>query len=296
MAQDFDGRVVLITGAGRGLGRATAERFLERGAQVAVNVRTPERAETLAHELSRNSHPAPGDIRSAPAVRALVADIVQRFGRLDILVNNAAIASATRIEQLSEDEWRATIDTNLTAAFFCIQAVVPAMKSQSHGRIINVSSLAGRSVSTLGGAHYTASKAGMLGLTRAVAKGNSLTKPSELFPESLVWAIVSVFVIGIGSIFGLMAMMKKLLNFNEGWIIIFTLLIFLLMIVVEGVLIWQLSRQKSNVKEASEIALKSTETKELGTAQARALAEPMLSVTEQTTRTFEPIYSERQSK
>jgi len=170
MAHDFAGRVVLITGAGRGLGRATAERFLERGAQVAVNVRTPERAETLAHELSRNSHPAPGDIRSAPAVRALVADIVQRFGRLDILVNNAAIASATRIEQLSEDEWRATIDTNLTAAFFCIQAVVPAMKSQRHGRIINVSSLAGRSVSTLGGAHYTASKAGMLGLTRAAAK------------------------------------------------------------------------------------------------------------------------------
>ena len=160
MEQDFAGRVVLITGASRGLGRATAERFLDRGAQVAVNVRTPERAETLAHELSRNSHPAPGDIRSAPAVRALVADIVQRFGRLDILVNNAAIASATRIEQLSEDEWRATIDTNLTAAFLCIQAVVPAMKSQNHGRIINVSSLAGRSVSTLGGAHYTASKAG----------------------------------------------------------------------------------------------------------------------------------------
>jgi len=170
MVQDFDGHVVLITGAGRGLGRATAVRFLERGAQVAVNVRTPERAETLAHELGCNSHPAPGDIRSAPAVRALVADIVQQFGRLDILVNNAAIASATRIEQLSEDEWRATIDTNLTAAFFCIQAVVPAMKSQSHGRIINVSSLAGRSVSTLGGAHYTASKAGMLGLTRAAAK------------------------------------------------------------------------------------------------------------------------------
>ncbi|HXI74838.1 MAG TPA: SDR family NAD(P)-dependent oxidoreductase [Pyrinomonadaceae bacterium] len=170
MTQDFAGRVVLITGAARGLGRATAERFLDRGAQVAVNVRTAERAETLAQELGHSSHPAPGDVRSAPAVRALVADIIQRFGRLDILVNNAAIASATRIEQLSEEEWRATIDTNLTAAFLCIQAVVPAMKSQSHGRIINVSSLAGRSVSTLAGAHYTASKAGMLGLTRAAAK------------------------------------------------------------------------------------------------------------------------------
>lgn len=170
MAEDFAGRVVLITGASRGLGRATAERFLERGAQVAVNVRTPGRAETLAQELGSNSHPAPGDIGSAPVVRTLVADVVQRFGRLDILVNNAAIASGTRIEQLSEDEWRATIDTNLTAAFLCIQAVVPAMKSQGHGRIINVSSLAGRSVSKLGGAHYTASKAGMLGLTRAAAK------------------------------------------------------------------------------------------------------------------------------
>src|SRR2546423_1056280 len=108
--------------------------------------------------------------RSGPAVRALVADIVQRFGRVDILVNNAAIGSATRIEQLTEDEWRATIGTNLTAAFFCIQSIVAVMKSQGYGRIINVSSLAGRSVSTLGGAHYTASKAGMLGLTRAAAK------------------------------------------------------------------------------------------------------------------------------
>jgi len=87
-----------------------------------------------------------------------------------VLVNNAAIASATRFEQLTEDEWRATIDTNLTGAFFCMQAVVATMKRQGYGRIINVSSLAGRSVSTLGGAHYTTSKAGLLGLTRAGAK------------------------------------------------------------------------------------------------------------------------------
>ena len=170
MAQDFAGRVVMITGAARGLGRATAERFLSRGAHVAVNVRTQGRANTLAQELGSNSHPAPGDVRDLEVVRAVVSGIVERFGCLDVLVNNAAIASGTRFEQLTEEEWRATLDTNLTAAFFCIQSVVPVMKRQGYGRIINVSSLAGRSVSTLGGAHYTASKAGMLGLTRAAAK------------------------------------------------------------------------------------------------------------------------------
>ena len=170
MAQDFAGRVVMITGASRGLGRATAEHFLSRGAHVAVNVRTQDRADTLSQQLGSNSHPAPGNIRDLEVVRTLVSGIVERFGCLDVLVNNAAVASGTRFEQLTEEEWRATLDTNLTAAFFCIQSVIPVMKRQGYGRIINVSSLAGRSVSTLGGAHYTASKAGMLGLTRAAAK------------------------------------------------------------------------------------------------------------------------------
>src|SRR5260370_24627417 len=170
MTNDFTERVVLITGAARGLGRATAARFIELGAQVAVTVHPPDSPETLARALGGNAWPAPGDIKKSQTVRALIAGIVERFGRLDVLVNNAAIASSTRIERLTEDEWRATINTNLTAAFFCIQAVIPSMKKHSYGRIINVSSLAGRSVSTLAGAHYTASKAGMLGLTRAAAK------------------------------------------------------------------------------------------------------------------------------
>lgn len=170
MTQDFAGRVVMITGAARGLGRATAGRFLERGAQVAVNVRTQDRAAALAAELGSNCYPLGGNIQDSKFVREAIAEIGKRFGRLDVLVNNAAIVSPTRFEQLTEEEWRATLDTNLTAAFCCIQSVIPLMKSLGYGRIINVSSLAGRSVSTLGGAHYTASKAGMLGLTRAAAK------------------------------------------------------------------------------------------------------------------------------
>lgn len=170
MSDDFSGRVVLITGAARGLGRATAERFLERGAHVAVNVRTPERADVLARELGQGAFAAAGDLTSSESARALVALTVERFGRLDILVNNAAIACPTRIESIPESEWRETIEVNLNAAFFCLQAAIPSMKAQRYGRIINVSSTAGRSVSTLAGAHYTASKAGLLGLTRAAAK------------------------------------------------------------------------------------------------------------------------------
>jgi len=170
MSHDFSNNVVLITGAARGFGKATAARFLEQRAQVAVNVRTEERADNLARELGERAFPVGGDVRDPATVKAIVNRSVERFGRVDILVNNAAIVSPSRFEEITEAEWRDTVDTNLTAAFLLMQAVVPLMKDQAFGRIINVSSLAGRSVSTLGGAHYTASKAGLLGLTRAAAK------------------------------------------------------------------------------------------------------------------------------
>ena len=111
-----------------------------------------------------------GDIADAVTVRSLVEAVVGRFGRLDILVNNAAAAYSTRFAQISEEEWRRAVDVNLTAPFLCIQAALPSMKARGYGRIVNLSSTAGKSVSTLGGAHYTASKAGLLGLTRAAAK------------------------------------------------------------------------------------------------------------------------------
>jgi NAD(P)-dependent dehydrogenase (short-subunit alcohol dehydrogenase family) len=167
---DFVGRVAIVTGAWRGLGRAAAARLHERGASVAVNVRDPQRAGELAREIGERAIAVPGDVAAPGVPEEIVRKTIERFGRVDILVNNAAYARSTRFPDLTADEWRTALEVNLTAPFLLIQAVLPPMKAQGYGRIINVSSSAGRQVSTLGGAHYTASKTGLLGLTRAAAK------------------------------------------------------------------------------------------------------------------------------
>lgn len=167
---DFAGRVAIVTGAARGLGRAAAARLHERGASVAVNVRDPKRAESVARSIGERALAVPGDIAASGVPEEIVGRTVERFGRVDILVNNAALARSTRFADLTADEWRLALEVNMTAPFLLIKAVFPIMKAQHYGRIVNISSTAGRTVSTLGGAHYTASKAGLLGLTRAAAK------------------------------------------------------------------------------------------------------------------------------
>ena len=167
---DFTGRVALITGAARGLGRAVAARLYERGASVAVNVRDAARANALATSLGDRALAVPGDIAAAGVPEEIVRRTVDRLGRIDVLVNNAAFARSTRFPDLSPQEFRDALEVNLVAPFLFTKAVLPTMRAQHYGRIINISSSAGRMVSTLGGAHYTASKAGLLGLTRAAAK------------------------------------------------------------------------------------------------------------------------------
>ena len=170
MIEDFAGRVALVTGAFRGFGLATAERLASRGAAVAVHVRDPERAEAAARRVGDRGFAVSGDLGNPSELQSIVARTLDRFGRLDVLVNNAAVALSTRFEKITEEEWRRTFDVNVTAVFLLIRAALPAMKEQGYVRIVNLSSTAGKTVSTLGGAHYTSSKAALLGLTRAAAK------------------------------------------------------------------------------------------------------------------------------
>jgi len=167
---DFTGRVAIVTGAGRGLGRAAAARLHERGASVAVNVRDAARAESTARGIGERARAVPGDVAAPDGPASIIKKTLDLFGRIDILVNNAALPLTTRFEKISAEEWRRALDVNLTAPFLLMQAVLPSMKAQRYGRIVNISSTAGRMVSTLGGAHYTTSKTGLLGLTRAAAK------------------------------------------------------------------------------------------------------------------------------
>jgi predicted amidophosphoribosyltransferase len=129
------------------------------------------------------------------------------------------------------------------------------------------------------------------------AKDESAAKPAEMFSESLVWAIVAVFICGLGVTIGLMAMMKELLDFNQGLIIAFALLSFVLMFAVEGVLIWLLLQRRGEAQKSVDAErAKEQTTRELDAAKVRALPEPVPSVTENTTRTFEPIYNKRTSE
>ncbi|MBI3569366.1 MAG: SDR family oxidoreductase [Gemmatimonadetes bacterium] len=166
----FHGRVALVTGAYRGLGRAAAERLHELGASVAVNVRDEARAMEVAAALGERALAVAGDLAVDGVPEAIVRRTIERFGRLDIIVNNAALARPTRFPALGAEEFRLAMEVNVTAPFLITKAALGAMQAQGYGRVINVSSSAGRTVSTLGGAHYTASKAALLGLTRASAK------------------------------------------------------------------------------------------------------------------------------
>jgi NAD(P)-dependent dehydrogenase (short-subunit alcohol dehydrogenase family) len=166
------GKVALVTGAGRGMGRAVAEVLAAAGAKVTVNDLNPDACESLCKALNDAGYSAassPGNVTSKADVGAMAGVTMERFGSLDILVNCAGVLAPTKFEDITEREWDAVLDVNLKGTFLCCQAVLPTMRAAGYGRIINFSSTAGKNVSTVGGAHYTAAKAGVLGLTRHLA-------------------------------------------------------------------------------------------------------------------------------
>ena len=167
-------RVAIVTGSSKGLGRAFALTFAREGANVVINGRDVPAMEEVCHEIEamgRKALMVPADVREADQVKKMVRQTLEAFGRIDILVNNAGGALFTPVEmdRLEEEHWDLVVDTNLKGAFLCAKEVLPHMKAQSYGRIVNVSSKAGRTYGTLAGAHYVSAKAGIVGLTRQLA-------------------------------------------------------------------------------------------------------------------------------
>ena len=169
----FTGKTTIVTGAARGMGRAVAVRLAQEGSNIVVNDIHPEGIEETVKMVTSLGTPAIGvtaDVSSAKAVISLVATAIKLFQKVDILVNNAGILKPTKVLDIEEEEWDIVVNGNLKTTYLCSRAVLPSMLENKWGRIINFSSTAGKNVSTIGGAHYTASKAGILGFTRHLAK------------------------------------------------------------------------------------------------------------------------------
>jgi len=170
---DFTDKVVIVNGAARGLGQEYARQFARRGASVAVNdLRDCSETLKIIEQEGARGLAAETDVTSAESAAAMAAAVVQAFGRIDVLVNNAALYGSLHFvpfDKLDEAEWDATMNVNVKGIWQCCKAVLPSMKSQNSGSIINISSLA----ATYGmpnGLHYTASKAAVIGATRGLAR------------------------------------------------------------------------------------------------------------------------------
>jgi 3-oxoacyl-[acyl-carrier protein] reductase len=199
-AAGLNGKVALVTGASRGIGRAIAWELASQGAAIVVNYReSAAEADSLCKriesDLSGRALPVQADVSRAEDVERLVAAATERFERVDILVNNAGITRDKLIMRMTDDDWGAVLQTNLSAAFLCTRACLRGMIRQRWGRIVNISSVSGIA-GNAGQANYAAAKAGLVGLTRSIARevaSRSITANvvAPGFITTEIWSTVS---------------------------------------------------------------------------------------------------------
>jgi 3-oxoacyl-[acyl-carrier protein] reductase len=168
----LSGRVVLVTGASQGIGRACALKLVQSGATVAVVARNQEKLNELVGEIAASGGKAaafPVDVANEEQIQTACKAIIGQFGKIDILVNNAGITRDQLVMRMKRADWDAVLNTNLTSAYLSIQQVIGSMLKQRWGRIINITSIFGQ-IGQAGQANYAASKAGLIGLTMAIAR------------------------------------------------------------------------------------------------------------------------------
>ena len=161
-------KTALITGGGRGIGRAIALAFAREGIRIAIAARTAEQVEQVAHEIGNGAIALVCDVSDPESVTRMFAELRERLGDADILVNNAGIAESATLVSTSDELWHRHLAVNLSGTFYCTRAALPAMLKKSWGRVINIASIAGKTGAPYIAA-YSASKHGVLGLTRSVA-------------------------------------------------------------------------------------------------------------------------------
>ncbi len=174
MTASLQGKLALVTGAGRGIGRGIALVLAEHGATLALNdlPGSADLAATVAEvaALGAKAQPFPADVSTEEGVRGLLADVERTCGSLDLLVNNAGISQAKDIFALSLEEWNRVLTINLTSCFLCSKHALERMKQRGSGRIVNISSVVAHQGALYGHVHYAASKSGMLGFTKTLAR------------------------------------------------------------------------------------------------------------------------------
>ena len=166
----LEGKVALVTGAGNGIGEATARRFAREGAIVVANDVDVEQARSVVTELQKEGArtlAVAGDVTKRADVEAMMHHVVGEFGRLDVLINNAGINRDAMSHKMTEEQWDQVISVNLKGTFLCAQAALTRMRERGWGRVVNTSSIG--SLGNIGQANYAASKAGVIGLTRTLA-------------------------------------------------------------------------------------------------------------------------------